>query len=523
MNFFNRAVKNVTRSKTKSILLAITFFLIGNLVIIGLGVSYASENAKKLTRMKMKPAIQYVMDYESFWRYTRTLDDEEQNEAYMNMPRATFSTFQKIVQDEHVESANALYTAYAHAMDFSPIPGEEQNDAGILYEEVEDEAGVADYDIGYTNEYYQDDICIIANYFPDMIEFYEGTYEISSGRFYTQAEIDSGAAVCLITEDLAKANNFSVGDHISVRYVESWYMMEFGDRIEEPDIEYEIIGIYKNNKVVGENDTWRNNWAQYRLENQILAPATSIASKMLEVETMMFDYYAEMWPDDEYYTNPAYRPSIDQYMNQMILLLDDPLYVEDFIESKADILDPYTKLDANDTLFNTFAKPLDTMSLFANIIVWIVVINAIVIITLVTALTMKTREHEIGILLSMGVSKLKVVAQLFLELAIVAVLGFTLAIGSGSLISRNVGQMVLDYQVSSNDDDDYYYYYYSDSDSYFTNITQEDMLSEYEVTVNPLIIAEIYGLGLGVVLVATLIPSFMIMRFNPKKILTDTY
>ena len=300
-------------------------------------------------------------------------------------------------------------------------------------------------------------------------------------------------------------------------------MMEFGDRIEEPDIEYEIIGIYKNNKVVGENDTWRNNWAQYRLENQILAPATSIASKMLEVETMMFDYYAEMWPDDEYYTNPAYRPSIDQYMNQMILLLDDPLYVEDFIESKADILDPYTKLDANDTLFNTFAKPLDTMSLFANIIVWIVVINAIVIITLVTALTMKTREHEIGILLSMGVSKLKVVAQLFLELAIVAVLGFTLAIGSGSLISRNVGQMVLDYQVSSNDDDDYYYYYYSDSDSYFTNITQEDMLSEYEVTVNPLIIAEIYGLGLGVVLVATLIPSFMIMRFNPKKILTDTY
>ena len=48
------------------------------------------------------------------------------------------------------------------------------------------------------------------------------------------------------------------------------------------------------------------------------------------------------------------------------------------------------------------------------------------------------------------------------------------------------------------------------------------MISEYEVSVSPLIIGEIYAVGLGVVLLATVIPSFMIMRFNPKKILTDT-
>ena len=42
MNFFQRAIKNITRRKTKSILLLITFFVIGNFVIIGLGVSQAS-------------------------------------------------------------------------------------------------------------------------------------------------------------------------------------------------------------------------------------------------------------------------------------------------------------------------------------------------------------------------------------------------------------------------------------------------------------------------------------------------
>ena len=239
------------------------------------------------------------------------------------------------------------------------------------------------------------------------------------------------------------------------------------------------------------------------------------------MQQMMYDYWAELWPDDEYYSNPDYRPNEDNYASQMILMLDDPLYVDEFIEENKDLLEPYTKLDANDAMFNTFAKPLDTMSLFANIIVWIVVINAIVIITLVTALTMKNREHEIGILLSMGVSKLKVVAQLFIELAIVAILGFTLAVASGSLIAKGVGQAVLDYQLTSNTENDDYYYYYSD-DSYFTTISQDDMISEYEVSVSPLIIGEIYAVGLGVVLLATVIPSFMIMRFNPKKILTDT-
>ena len=58
--------------------------------------------------------------------------------------------------------------------------------------------------------------------------------------------------------------------------------------------------------------------------------------------------------------------------------------------------------------------------------------------------------------------------------------------------------------------------------NYFTSITQEEILEEYEVEISPLIIAEIYILGLGVVFLSILIPSAMIMRFNPKKILMST-
>ena len=83
--------------------------------------------------------------------------------------------------------------------------------------------------------------------------------------------------------------------------------------------------------------------------------------------------------------------------------------------------------NANNEEFKNLSKPLDTLNLYANLIIWLVVINAIVIITLVVALTLKTREYEIGVLLSIGASKMKIIAQYFCELALVAILGFTLS------------------------------------------------------------------------------------------------
>ena len=152
-------------------------------------------------------------------------------------------------------------------------------------------------------------------------------------------------------------------------------------------------------------------------------------------------------------------------------------------------------------------------------------INAVVIITLVTALTLKTREYEIGVLLSIGVSKMKIVAQFFVELIIVALIGFTLSVVSGSLVAKQVGKMVLNYQVDTenkyaDENDNNNNFYYGET-NYFTEITQDDLLEEYNVQINPMIIGEIYILGIGVVFISILIPSFMIMRFNPKKILMN--
>ena len=57
------------------------------------------------------------------------------------------------------------------------------------------------------------------------------------------------------------------------------------------------------------------------------------------------------------------------------------------------------------------------------------------------------------------------------------------------------------------------------SDSLFNEVSQEEVTASYHAGVNAVILIQIFLLGIGVVFVSTLIPSLMVLRFNPKKIL----
>lgn len=537
MNFINRAFKNVTRRLSKSILLVLTFFLIGNLVIIGLGVSSASESAKTLTRQKMRAVVTYELDYDKIWRYADTITDEDElQEFYNNYPRIKVEDVTTFLSDPRVKIANSIssnmwYIDSANSLDFVHLNNSrEQN--------MEENQGTSCYmdadGVMQCETYKEPTFFIKSNMYPGMIEFEEGDYKVVRGRFYNEEEIKDGSLVCLISEALAQVNGISVGDSITL--ASNWmsnYYANAGISEEDLDVVLEVIGIYSHNSPLTPDAPNYDYASPYENpDNMILMPSTSVYLASLAMQQKEYDYFAQVYPDEEYYQNPDNRPSVENmeknmYINDVTLLLDDPLNVDQFVEDYQNTLSQFTSLDANNDEFNRLAKPLDTLSMYADFIVWLVVINAIVIITLVTALTLKTREYEIGVLLSVGASKLKVIAQFFIELAIVAIIGFSLSVVSGSLIAKRIGNVVLEAQIASSDvngnEDELGYYEYTslwDTD-YTTDITIEDLISEYEVKISPLIIAEIYILGLGIVLISVIIPSFMIMRYNPKKILMN--
>lgn len=535
MNFFNRAIKNVTRKLSKSVLLALTFFVIGNFVIIGLGVSNAASSAKTLTRQKMRAVVEYNLDYSAYWDWADKLEDEEErNEAYSSIPYLTEDEITNILSDERVKTVNATSTTQMYGEDFEPVPLNnqyEENNSDSTYTSCYiDSDG---QEVCEENIYVDPDVMVKANAYPDMIEFADGMYILKEGRFYTADEIASAASVCLITDTMAEYNNLKIGDTIKL-YVENPayieregnYYSEMGLTKEDVLLELEIIGIFENTEKLdpsAANYDWMSTYESP--ENVVLMPDSAYINVQYEIQCKDFEYGRDNYPDYEYYQDEANYPKKEDIMRKgsITILLNDPLEVEGFVEDYSANMPEFRKIDANNETFEQLARPLDTLTLFATFIVWLVIINAIIIITLVTALTLKTREYEIGVLLSQGVSKAKIVMQFFVELAIVAIIGFSVAVVSGSAVAGQVGQKVLEYQVDfsglTQEEEDDYFYYDAWNTNYFTEVSLEDMVAEYEVTISPVIIGEIYVAGLGIVLVSILIPSLMVMRFNPKRIL----
>ncbi len=522
MNFINRAIKNITRRKSRSIIMALTFFLIGNLVIIGLGINQAAESAKVITRKSMQPIVKYEADYEQYWIDADKLEtDEERTEFYETYnPTVKMEDVNAFLESPYLSAINAVYFTEGKTLDFEAVP---------LNNEYEKNQNEEDFEIrnemfeSYDMVYVESDVALRANAYPNMIEFENGQYTMIDGNFYTQDDIDNANKVVVIEKRLAEHNNLRIGDTITIDTDPNLFTWGNENPYLTEDIaviELEIIGIYETAENVdptADNFDWmRKMESPY---NQLLIPSSTIYDLQWERYQANIRYEMEMYPENEY--EQMEREDFF-YLNSVTMLLNDPLVTDDFIAENQDLLRDYMMFDANDEEFKKMSKPLDTLSLFSNIIVWIVVINAVVIITLITALTLKSREYEIGVLLSMGVSKGKVVGQLFLELLAVAILGFTLAVASGSLISSSVGNAVLEYQVSQEEvvEDGPDYSWYGDP-NYFTEISQEELLANYDVTVGPILIAQIYVLGVAVVFISILIPAVMVMRFNPKRILTN--
>lgn len=537
MNFINRAFKNVTRRLSKTVLLTLTFFLIGNLVIIGLGVSNASESAKILTRQKMRAVVTYELDYNKIWEYVESIEDEDEREKfYEEYPRIKLADVSVFLGDDRVRTANAVsnnmwYSDSQNTIDFVHLNNQAEenmnnNGQSCWY----DDAGQMNCET-YKEPYF----LIKSNMFSSMIEIEDGEYQIVEGRFYNDDEIKNGSLVCVISQNLATQNGIGIGDNITLssQYASS-YVKSMGLTEEDFENSFEVIGIFTHNHPITPDATnYDYTYPYENPDNMIFMPTSTTYMANLTASQKQFDYQKEQYPDNEFYQNDDNRPSLENmekniYIENVTLLLSDPLDVEDFVEDYQGTISQFTSLNANNEEFKKLAKPLDTLSMYANFIVWLVVINAIVIISLVTALTLKTREYEIGVLLSIGASKIKVIAQFFVELALVAILGFSLSVASGSLIAKKIGNTVLEYQIASsdiNEEEDMPYYNGGGFDpwntDYTTEITLDDLISEYEVSISPLIIGEIYVLGLGIVLISVIIPSFMIMRYNPKKILMN--
>ncbi|TKI90818.1 ABC transporter permease, partial [Bacillus cereus] len=158
----------------------------------------------------------------------------------------------------------------------------------------------------------------------------------------------------------------------------------------------------------------------------------------------------------------------------------------------------------------------------SQMIIYIVSIAGAIILGLIIMLSIKGRRKEMGILLSIGEKKWKLIAQFVVEVVCVAILAFGLSITTGAKVSQYIGDNLLSNEIATASEE-------TDTSQHGTVMMagsggtlqnqKEDPIDKIDVSVTGEDVGKMGGIGLAIAIIATLLPALSILRLNPKQIL----
>ena len=291
--------------------------------------------------------------------------------------------------------------------------------------------------------------------------------------------------VTMINKKLADANNLKLGDKIKIKDT---------GKGEKP-LDLEIVGLFTDDKTD---------------------------------QTPMMDAFSSMTPSNTIYTPNSVASLMDSSskdtftFKKAIYFLDDPINMENFkkaIKNSGIALDDF-KIDAQDSLYKQMMTPIENVGSFSKTIVVVVAIAGTVILSLLINLSLKDRRYEIGVLMSLGESRFRIIGQLLLELIIVATIAFSIATFTGNKVSQTMGNTLLQNEITANTDKDAN----SQPDNPFNDHLSQnddiDAIDKIDVSVSLKDLQKLYLMGFIIVILATSGSAISILRFNPKTILS---
>ena len=295
--------------------------------------------------------------------------------------------------------------------------------------------------------------------------------------------------VVLISTAIAEKNALKLGDTITVQccYDSGIY----------PDVTLTIIGIYA-----------------YEADNEFNTTSTDKRNRLI------IDHKA---------MQEIMQRDVIQYDNGVDFYVDDPREMEK-IASQIKALDldwdSFT-LTMDNSAYEAVASPLTAMQ---NLIVWLIVgcvAVSVGILILILSMWIKQRRHETGILLSVGISKSRILLQYTVEVLMIAVVAFGLSFFTSAFISQGVSDLIF-HQVSESqplpeielpDDGTEYLDITGQYIPYDTS--NVETLESVQVNVSPDYLLYIYIFGTLLIAFSVSAASISVIQMKPKKILSQ--
>ncbi|MCL2870732.1 MAG: ABC transporter permease [Coriobacteriia bacterium] len=432
------------------------------------------------------------------------------------------------------EALSEHYDSTGELLDFEPVSAE-------LLSQIGDFPQVEDYDISMTSRFWSSDLKMYSSddeseeahsYLGDrsnfelkgvhssrLLELERGVIGLTSGRMFTEDEVTSLSYIALVSEEFARRNQLHIGSIFTLDDI-IWDWSKVPEDSTVPYVDehiyaqrshdFEVVGIFVPLSGFDSGDEYSDAIREENILNRVFVPNPVTIESQIYTREQEADLYQNVHLITD---NPVDSLSFDS-----IYILSDSRSIEDFkVAAEALLPDYWIVTDTGSSAFGGMAASFDGLSMLANGIFWIAASVSVLILSLLITLFVLLRRREIGIYLAVGERRIKVIAQIMLEVLMPSLFAAVLALIAGNMIAASISNFLLYADLGGNVITSFTYA--GEMGFGGTEISTEEVLASYNVALNLATAGTFLIFVTGIIMIATTFPMIYILNLKPKKLL----
>lgn len=493
MNFLKRALYSVMRRKGKSLILFLVVFVLGNVIAGSVAIRQSAANVEDSVKADLGAVATLVVDFDAYTSdkgagfpevLTGDLIEKVGESSYVADYDYSFSTWLNV-------------TAFKVFSPFGSSDGEFQNEE-IKYGSIELK--------GTSSE--------------NPADFKSKTAQIVEGRLPKEDEIQEGKHVASISKQVAEENGLAIGDMavMDAKAVKSGEVIEL---ITAGDYSVEIIGFYEPVQPVADTDAGQAGSLEEYIDitqyNKVYMPNKAIEEIRNSVRMAEKEVSPQNFVDEN-----------GNEINNGMMVQSDPVYTlknpedtEAFREETAPLLPRYYRVRTATDKYDEVSGGMKKLSQLSEYVVFVAVIAALIIISLIVVLFARDRKHELGIYLSLGEKRRNVVGQIVIELVVVSLFAMVCSLFTGNLLGKEISDSLLESEMLATPAEENSSVYFNPMADVadMEYLTAEDVQNAYVVEFSAGYALTFLMVGIITITGSAVMPLVYIMRLNPKEIM----
>ena len=535
MYIVKNALKCISRSKGRNVLIGIIALVIAISACIGLSIRQAAESAKASALEGMsvtgtisvnrsnimnqigggKPNFSGGFDLGNFNR------DEFENMMNGN-DSLSLEEYLKYAEAESVQSFYYTLTAYFNGSGIDPVSNSTSSESSPNNSFSNMFPGMGG---GTGGRGVSGDFSVVGySRYEGMTDFINGTSSIIEG---VNIKIDDTAYDCIISDELALYNSLTIGSKIVIANPSD----------ETENYVITVVGIYSN---TNSESTMAAFSASQDPANKIYISIGALQSILDESEAV------SATSTNDYGMTVESKVHGTLEATYVFANTDDYYTFEDEVREMG-LGENYSVSSTDIKAFENRLTPLNTLGKIAGVFLIVILIIGGVILVVLNIFNVRERKYEVGVLTAMGMKKWKVAAQFMCEILVVTMIAVIIGAGIGAVTSVPVTNALLEGQITSqsqqqsqiNDN-----FKLPDGSSFpggmgggmpsglpnmggggnrFDNMFSgaADYITEVNSAMNLTVVFQMIGVGLLLTLIASAASVMFIMRYDPLKILAN--